>query len=219
MVHATTRNKQKTRNRLKNHCFGKLKTGAPHAPRTTQELEHLYKYLIQKKVWKFTNFKFAPPNVTDRAENWHTSTTPSGQSTLQSWTQNSSISKSYDQNKFCLVSLLENASKNSHFCLNSFSAVSTYFSILSSLSVRIRPHLALETQNFRSIDENMMKNLHSKCEKCNFDPNFRPRKKILFFHFLQYGARSRPPVDGIESKTQKFVDTAENEPIQNSSIS
>ena len=32
---------------------------------------------------------------------------------------------------------------------------------------------------------------------------------------MQHGARSRPPVNGIESKTQKFVDTDENEPIQN----
>ena len=130
-----------------------------------------------------------------------------------------SASKKFDfeKNKFCLVSLFENASKFSHFCLSSFSAVSTNFCILSSLSGRIRPHLAPETQNFRSIDEKMMKNLHSKCEKCNFDQNFRPRKKILFFHFLQHGARSRPPVDGIESKTQKFVDTEEKEPTQNSS--
>ena len=124
---------------------------------------------------------------------------------------------SFEKKQVCLVFLFENWSKFSHFCLNSFSAVSTYFSILSSLSARIRPHLAPEAQNFRSIDEKMMKNLHSKCEKCNFDQNFRPRKKILFFHFLQYGARSRPPVDGIERKTQKFIGTEENEPIQNSS--
>ena len=115
------------------------------------------------------------------------------------------------------ISLFENASKKCHFCLGSFSSGSTSFSILSSLSVRIRPHLALETQNFRSVDEKIVKNLHSKCEKCNFDQNFRPRKKKLFFHFLHYGARSRPPVDGIERKTQKFIDTEENEPIQNSS--
>ena len=40
--------------------------------------------------------------------------------------------------------------KKSHFCLGSFSLVSTIFSILSSLSGRTRPHLALETQNFRN---------------------------------------------------------------------
>ena len=72
------------------------------------------------------------------------------------------------KNQVCLVSLFENASKFSHFCLGSFSLVSTNFSILSSLSGRIRPHLALETQNFRNIDKKNMKNLHSKCEKCNF---------------------------------------------------
>ena len=41
--------------------------------------------------------------------------------------------------------------KKSHFCLGSFSLVSTNFSILSSLSGWIRPHLALETQNYRNI--------------------------------------------------------------------
>ena len=49
------------------------------------------------------------------------------------------------------VSLFEISSKISHFCLGSFSAVSTNFSILSSLSGRIRSHLDPEAQNFRSI--------------------------------------------------------------------
>ena len=40
--------------------------------------------------------------------------------------------------------------KKSHFWLGSFPLLSRYFSILSSLSGRIRPHLALETQNFRN---------------------------------------------------------------------
>ena len=31
MLHATTRNKQKTRNRRNKHCFGTSKTGAPRA--------------------------------------------------------------------------------------------------------------------------------------------------------------------------------------------
>ena len=51
--------------------------------------------------------------------------------------------------------LLETASKILHFCLDSFSFVSRYFSILSSLSGRTRPHLALETLNFRN-------NIHKK---------------------------------------------------------
>lgn len=83
------------------------------------------------------------------------------------------------------------ASKISHFCLGSFSAGSTSFSILSSLSVRIRPHLALETQNFRSVDEKMVKNLHSKSEKCNFDQVVLLRKNIIFFHFFQVYATSQ----------------------------
>ena len=40
--------------------------------------------------------------------------------------------------------------KKSKFSFISFSSVSTYFSILSSLSGRIRPHLALDTQKFRN---------------------------------------------------------------------
>ena len=40
--------------------------------------------------------------------------------------------------------------KKSHFCLGSFSLVSTNFSILSSFSGRIRPHLALDTQKCRN---------------------------------------------------------------------
>ena len=91
------------------------------------------------------------------------------------------------KNQVCLVSLFENASKFSHFCLGSFSLVSTNFSILSSLSGRIRPHLALETQNFRNIDKKNMKNLHSKCEKCNFYRNFWPRQKCFFFIFCNTG--------------------------------
>ena len=154
--------------------------------------------------------RFRSCTVADSTQTLGTSSRASPQQNFQSWTESVPIAKSYDRNKLALFSLLENAPKNRGFCLSSFSLLSTNFSILSSLSVRIRPHLAPETQNFRSIDEKMMKNLHSKCEKCNFDQNFRPRKKILFFHFLQYGARSRPPVDGIESKTQKFVDTEEN---------
>ena len=47
-----------------------------------------------------------------------------------------------------LVSLFENSSKFSHFCLGSFSLQSTFFSILSSLSANIRPHLAPATSNF-----------------------------------------------------------------------
>ena len=42
--------------------------------------------------------------------------------------------------------------ENCNFCLGSFSSVSTNFSILSSLSGRIRSHLDPEAQNFRSID-------------------------------------------------------------------
>ena len=81
--------------------------------------------------------------------------------------------------------------QKSKFCLISFSSVSRYFSILSSLSGRIRPHLALETQNFRNIDEKHMKNLHSKSEKCNFDQVVLLRKNTLFFHFFQVYATSQ----------------------------
>ena len=147
-------------------------------------------------------------------QNWGSLSTTSLLQIPKSWGESVSISRSYDRNDF---QGRYTTPKKSHFCLDSFSLVSTIFSILSSLSGSTRPHLALETQNFRNSDEKNVKNLHSKCEKCNFDQNFRPRKKNLFFHFLHYGARSRPPVDGIQSKTQKFVDTDENEPIQNSS--
>ena len=101
------------------------------------------------------------------------------------------IAKSYDRNKLALFSLLENAPKNRDFWLGSFSLLSTYFSILSSRSGRIRPHLAPETQNFRNIDEKHMKNLHSKSEKCNFDQVGLLRKNTLFFHFFQVYATSQ----------------------------
>ena len=111
------------------------------------------------------NVQFRSCTVADSTQTLDTSSTASPQQNFQSWTESVPIAKSYDRNKLTLFSLLENAPKNRDFCLGSFSAVSTNFSILSSLSVRIRPHLAPETQNFRSIDETTMKNLNSKSEK------------------------------------------------------
>ena len=108
--------------------------------------------------------------------------------------------------------------KNLKFCLGSFSSVSTNFSILSSLSGRIRSHLGPETQNFRSIDEKMMKNLHSKGEKCNFDPFFQLRKKFQKKKLLIVSARSQRGLTPCEEIFQNFVDTDENELTQMSLI-
>ena len=83
--------------------------------------------------------------------------------------------------QICFVFLFENGSKFSYFCLDLFSLVSRHFSVLSSLSGRIRPHLAPETQNFCNIDEKTWKNLDSKSEKCNFDQWFQPRNNNLIF--------------------------------------
>ena len=107
--------------------------------------------------------------------------------------------------------------KNRKFCLGSFSSVSTNFSILSSLSGRIHPHLGPEGQNSRSIDAKLMKNRHSKCEKCNFDPFFQPRKKFQKKKFLIVSARSQRRLSPCEGIFQKFVDTDENKLTQISS--
>ena len=63
----------------KKHCFGKPKTGAPRAPclHTFSRISIDIRKTKEKR--KLSNFKFSTHIVTDRAENWHTSTTPSGQ--------------------------------------------------------------------------------------------------------------------------------------------
>ena len=127
--------------------------------------------------------RFRSCTVADSTQTLGTSSRASPQQNFQSWTESVPIAKSYDRNHLALFSLLENASKNRDFWLGSFSLLSTYFSILSSRSGRIRPHLAPETQNFRSIDEKIMKKLHSKSEKCNFDQVVLLRKNIIFFFF------------------------------------
>ena len=79
MGHVTTRNKEKTQNRRKKHCFGKPKTGTPRAPclHTFSRISIDIRKTKEKR--KLSNFKFSTHIVTDRAENWHTYTTPSGQ--------------------------------------------------------------------------------------------------------------------------------------------
>ena len=66
---------------------------------------------------------------------------------FQSWTESVLVSLSYEQYHF---QVRQTTSKNRIFASGSFSAVSTNFSILSSLSGRIRPHLALDTQKHRN---------------------------------------------------------------------
>ena len=68
---------------------------------------------------------------------------------FQSWTESVLVSLSYEQYHF---QVRQTTSKNRIFASGSFSAVSTNFSILSSLSGRIHSHLGPEAQNFRSID-------------------------------------------------------------------
>ena len=94
--------------------------------------------------------------------------------------------------------------KNRKICLGSFSSVSTNFSILSSLSGRIHPHLGPEGQNSRSIDAKLMKNRHSKCEKCNFDPFFQPRKNFQKKKFFEVSARSQRVLAPCEEIFQNF---------------
>ena len=118
-----------------------------------------------------------------------------------------------NENVACFWKLM----KKSWFSTGPFSSLSTNFSILSSLSGRIRPHLAPETQNSRSIDAKLMKNRHSKCEKCNFDPIFQPRKIIQKKKFFEVSARSQRVLTLCEENFQNFGDTDENELMQISS--
>ena len=103
----------------------------------------------------------------------------------------------FEKNKFCLVSLFENASKFSHFCLGSFSAVSTDFSILSSVSGRIRPHLALNIQKLQNNIHKKFQNFKTfltKCEKQAFSYlkfDLKNQNKIEFR--LQFFIVSGPP--------------------------
>ena len=63
----------------------------------------------------------------------------------------------------------------------------------------------------------MLKNLHSKCEKCNFDPIFQPRKIFQKKKFFEVSARSQRVLTLCEENFQNFGDTDENELVQISS--
>ena len=76
------------------------------------------------------------------------------------------------------ISLFENASKISHFCLDSFSLVSTNFWILSSISVSPRSNLAAKPEKFRKFKKFSIENFDPKPEKCNFAEIFLLEKKL-----------------------------------------
>ena len=185
MVHTTPRNKEKTRNRRKNTVSANAKNGAPRAPHKHHHTPYQTPLAVKEQTRRyclrytrrFDRLALRPIEAS-APQNWGSLSTTSLLQIPKSWGESVSISRSYDRNDF---QGRYTTPKKSHFCLDSFSLVSTIFSILSSLSGSTRPHLALETQNFRNSDEKNVKNLHSKCEKCNFGHNFRPRKKKLFF--------------------------------------
>ena len=72
--------------------------------------------------------------------------------------------------------------KKSHFCLGSFSLVSTNFSILSSRIGRTTCELAPKLANFQRFDGKNIEKFVTKSENSNFVDFFRHRKKILFFY-------------------------------------
>ena len=128
---------------------------APHTSNThtTYQTPLAVKEQTRKHCLRYTPHFDRPalrPIEASAPQNWGTLSTTSPVQILQSWGESVSISRSYDRNDF---QGRYTTPKKSHFCLDSFSLVSRYFSILSSLSGRIRPHLAPETQNFCNIDE------------------------------------------------------------------
>ena len=69
--------------------------------------------------------------------------------------------------------------KKSHFCLGSFSLVTTNFWILSSRNARTRPNLASTSQKCRKIIEKQTQKFDRKCEKSDFVEFFSTSKKFF----------------------------------------
>ena len=106
MLHATTRNKQKTRNRRNKHCFGTSKTGAPRAAH--KQHPHLLPNTLSSKganedvLLRYTRHfdRLAlRPIEAGAPQNWGSLSTTSRMKDPQSWGESVSISKSYDRNK------------------------------------------------------------------------------------------------------------------------
>ena len=91
------------------------------------------------------------------------------------------------------------------------------FCILSSRTVRPSPYLAPRVKKFQKFKKKIFKNFDPKSKKYKFAENFRNFLLVFLLHFSTLSARSRRVLDRMEGKIKKFVDTAENEPVQISS--
>ena len=82
----------------------------------------------------------------------------------------------------------------------------------------IRPNLGPQTSNFRKFDEKNIQKFVAKSENSDFVVKFRPRKKIRKKNSKSILGTSRRVLTDLEENFQKFIDTAENGPLQISLI-
>ena len=84
--------------------------------------------------------------------------------------------------------------------------------------MNIRPNLGVEPSNLREFDEKNILKFVAKSENSDFVVKFRPRKKIRKKKQKNILGTARRDLTDLEEKFQKFVDTAENGPLQISLI-
>ena len=108
MMHATTRNKEKTRNRRKKDCFGKRNKTPRRAPYTSNTQTSYQTPLAVKEQTRryclhgtrhFDTLVLRPIEAS-APENWGILSTTSCLKVPQSWAESVSIARSYDRGDF-----------------------------------------------------------------------------------------------------------------------